>query len=524
MFWSNISHSYCALLEHGYKVEDYPQSTAANAALKSMLAIETDYETLQGYYLFDNTIQSYNDLAYSSSSLANKCDENMYYYDRAIAWYENRITNPTTSYNDSIFARIDLMELQMQLGGKGEYIPRELYQMVPATRHLADDLEQSLLFTIPSAGNEKQQAYATQRDIYPLVENLEALFDSEDDVVALSWNMPKINSKEMRLSWAGQEVGDYFGPGYQHQLAQRFDSIDLMPFIGWRIKDISIYGPFDDGYIDYSQDTVSVMVWLAEKNGDTWETEEIFRSKLPDFIHYQLYTVELDTNIYIQGDRELWIGYEFLIPTTVGSGWPFAIDNSPLVFGKGSVSRAGFGDDWHDWLLDPYTFGHNLMISSTIENPNAGDSKSIGSALSSPEIVGFRVYRNETLIADLPHPVQTFYVDKNPGKAYPIEYCVTLLFEDGVESEPICITVDYTNIAAYAADDAIQVFPNPTHGLVHIGGTDILEVKVYDNMGRILSTYLNTNEIDLSELPDGVYTLRIIGENGHLVKKVVKFK
>lgn len=80
------------------------------------------------------------------------------------------------------------------------------------------------------------------------------------------------------------------------------------------------------------------------------------------------------------------------------------------------------------------------------------------------------------------------------------------------------------NIAAYAADDAIQVFPNPTHGLVHIGGTDILEVKVYDNMGRILSTYLNTNEIDLSELPDGVYTLRIIGENGHLVKKVVKFK
>ncbi len=118
-------------------VSDYPFTTSAETALKTMLPleyyVENDYEGLQQYYLEEEEIVNDSVLLPLAMSLANKCDEEMGNYTDAINWYEGVITNPESTYNDSIFATIDLGNLYLKMednGAKGirgkmtEYIPK----------------------------------------------------------------------------------------------------------------------------------------------------------------------------------------------------------------------------------------------------------------------------------------------------------------------------------------------------------------------------------------------------------------
>lgn len=73
----------------------------------------------------------------------------------------------------------------------------------------------------------------------------------------------------------------------------------------------------------------------------------------------------------------------------------------------------------------------------------------------------------------------------------------------------------------------LQVFPNPTYGLVSIIGTrSVSTVEVYNVLGsRVLSENINSNQaqFDISSLPSGIYMFRISSADGSIaVKKVIK--
>ncbi len=68
----------------------------------------------------------------------------------------------------------------------------------------------------------------------------------------------------------------------------------------------------------------------------------------------------------------------------------------------------------------------------------------------------------------------------------------------------------------------IVLYPNPTTGLLHIEGSDIISVQVTDITGQAVAVYEKTNVLDLSHLTTGVYTLRIVTPNGIAVRKVIK--
>lgn len=74
----------------------------------------------------------------------------------------------------------------------------------------------------------------------------------------------------------------------------------------------------------------------------------------------------------------------------------------------------------------------------------------------------------------------------------------------------------------HLAQSPVTLSPNPTSGLVRIGGGKAEEIQVYNSLGQWVKTYRNCNEIDLSNLPEGVYTLRISSEEGCTAKRVVK--
>ncbi len=67
-----------------------------------------------------------------------------------------------------------------------------------------------------------------------------------------------------------------------------------------------------------------------------------------------------------------------------------------------------------------------------------------------------------------------------------------------------------------------DVFPNPTNGVVTIASEEVTRVEVMDASGRKVLTVENSNRIDLSNMPSGVYMLQITTLQGKALKRVIR--
>ena len=68
----------------------------------------------------------------------------------------------------------------------------------------------------------------------------------------------------------------------------------------------------------------------------------------------------------------------------------------------------------------------------------------------------------------------------------------------------------------------MSLYPNPTYGKVTISGADVQRVEVLDIVGRKVAEFEATNVLNISNLSEGAYTLRITTANGVVIRKVVK--
>lgn len=67
----------------------------------------------------------------------------------------------------------------------------------------------------------------------------------------------------------------------------------------------------------------------------------------------------------------------------------------------------------------------------------------------------------------------------------------------------------------------LNVYPNPTTGIVNIDAEDVVNVEVMDMTGRTVMT-ANGSTVDMSALNNGVYMLRVNTVNGSSLQKIVK--
>ena len=77
------------------------------------------------------------------------------------------------------------------------------------------------------------------------------------------------------------------------------------------------------------------------------------------------------------------------------------------------------------------------------------------------------------------------------------------------------------NISNQIDEQGINIYPVPTHGILHIKGETIRHIELYSLSGELI---INTRqkELDFSEYQPGAYTLIIVTEdNTRIVKKVV---
>jgi len=73
----------------------------------------------------------------------------------------------------------------------------------------------------------------------------------------------------------------------------------------------------------------------------------------------------------------------------------------------------------------------------------------------------------------------------------------------------------------------LNIYPNPNGGQFHIEKqiTAAIQIQLFDCWGRELLTrelHALVEEIQMEDLPDGVYYLKVQGESNQIVKKIIK--
>lgn len=87
--------------------------------------------------------------------------------------------------------------------------------------------------------------------------------------------------------------------------------------------------------------------------------------------------------------------------------------------------------------------------------------------------------------------------------------------EDLIWQNPEYESCTVTAIAENKEPEMV-VYPNPANEMVTICGHEVSEVQVYNTLGQMVKTAKNANEINVSDLPEGIYLFRITDMDGKL--------
>ncbi len=78
------------------------------------------------------------------------------------------------------------------------------------------------------------------------------------------------------------------------------------------------------------------------------------------------------------------------------------------------------------------------------------------------------------------------------------------------------------------ASNELQVFPNPTNDQVTLAlpGAQLQALSVYDQTGRLMLQqklgFGEREEVSLTQLPSGIYWLKVVTDNGVISQKISK--
>ena len=194
----------------------YPSTVDAQVALKTLFNLECvsgmDFNGLKSYYLDDIVIAGNNNLNKLASSLSNRCNEALRRFDDAIAWYENVLLDTLSSFNDSIFAAIDLGELYLRMEAMGEKSAAgKLAQYIPVSREAYEAQVLYALSLLPHSEKESENGYPTDYWMDIVTEQPEGYeMDTQGNVTissaeGLAWFAAVVNGRN------GQEANDFEG-------------------------------------------------------------------------------------------------------------------------------------------------------------------------------------------------------------------------------------------------------------------------------------------------------------------------
>lgn len=100
-------------------------------------------------------------------------------------------------------------------------------------------------------------------------------------------------------------------------------------------------------------------------------------------------------------------------------------------------------------------------------------------------------------------------------------YSDSLLTMDGCDSI-LVLQLSIMQSIQDVNERIVTVYPNPTSGKVKVDTDDVIRIDVYNANGQLLKTVVEESVIDISNIPAGVYTLRVKTIRSMFICKVLK--
>ena len=93
-------------------------------------------------------------------------------------------------------------------------------------------------------------------------------------------------------------------------------------------------------------------------------------------------------------------------------------------------------------------------------------------------------------------------------------WCDDVWMEQG--GAPLLCTVYEATEEFTEFSETPQLYPNPAREKVTIEGIETAKAQVYNALGQLVKTVRGTNEIDIADLAEGVYLVRIRDKEGRI--------
>jgi len=271
------------------------------------------------------------------------------------------------------------------------------------------------------------------------------------------------------------------------------------------------YGIVDMGRLEINQ--------VGSMFSDLWDTDAIIfdvrnypNSTLWTIVNY-LYTNILYIANFTRPDIQ-YPGRLYWAPETIGSGTSNPYSGEIMI------------------LFDERTQSHAEYTCMGLEQfPNA---TKIGSTTSAADGNSAIIYLPGKLLTYATF-LGTYYPDYTPTQRIGIipdfEVLPTIAgMQEGrdevMEFALACsTTVDTKDIPS---EDDFTLYPNPTHDLItyDVGAQQLHQIEILDFQGRVIKQFQTespSGDLDLSDLPNGVYAFKVYTEDYIKTKKMIKF-
>ena len=123
------------------------------------------------------------------------------------------------------------------------------------------------------------------------------------------------------------------------------------------------------------------------------------------------------------------------------------------------------------------------------------------------------IMKNGTVIDEV---TETHFLDEDIEDGF-YSYCIMANYSDGCTSPLVCDDITILSVVEHKSN--IVIYPNPARNIVTISGTDMINVKIFNNMGQLILIQNNTNTINVSTLTNGIYILSIELPAGYTTQK-----
>ena len=202
-------------------------------------------------------------------------------------------------------------------------------------------------------------------------------------------------------------------------------------------------------------------------------------------------------------------------------------ENGNVIYRNGGFLDNGF---LYSWINNCSCANNSFVMCAPVKNFKADINKNsvilTWENSSNQEFVKYEIYRDTKLVGET-DGLSFVDTDINHNRAYSYIYSIRPIYDDCIGEFSSIVAQWGVDINEYSHNDNIKLHPNPVNDNLYIETTtQALSIEIYDIYGRrqIAETPSRQDNlsIDLTDLNSGIYFVKVVTNEGEIVKRIIK--